>query len=132
MIDPHPRAVEHIWQITDRVDTLSEKIDALSNQAETARRRRTMPGIGPITALAIETFAPPMEVFKRGRDFTAWLGLVPIQNSSGGKQRLFARSPFGARRSRNDERHHRLNCGQRRIHAPTPPNWRQPAKPWLN
>ena len=41
-----------------------------------------------ITALAIEAFAPPMETFRRGRDFAAWLGLVPRQSSSGGKARL--------------------------------------------
>jgi transposase len=87
--------LEHIWQITDRVDSLSEKINGLSNKAETTRRLRTMPGVGPITALAIETFAPPMEVFKRGRDFAAWLGLVPLQNSSGGKQRLGKISKMG-------------------------------------
>ncbi|SEI21477.1 Transposase IS116/IS110/IS902 family protein [Rhizobium tibeticum] len=87
--------LEHIWQITDRVDSLGEKIDGLSNKAETTRRLRTMPGVGPITALAIETFAPPMEVFKRGRDFAAWLGLVPLQNSSGGKQRLGKISKMG-------------------------------------
>lgn len=36
--------------------------------------------------MAIETFAPPMEVFKRGRGFAAWLGLVPVPRSRGGKQ----------------------------------------------
>ena len=45
-----------------------------------------MPGVGPITALAVETFAPAMETFQRGRDFAAWLGLVPSQKSTGGKQ----------------------------------------------
>ncbi|WP_430300825.1 transposase [Sinorhizobium meliloti] len=44
--------------------------------------------MGPIGALAVETFAPPMETFKCGRDFAAWLGLVPLQKSTGGKQRL--------------------------------------------
>ena len=56
-----------------------------------------MPGVGPITALAIETFAPPMEVFKRGRDFAAWLGLVPRQHSTGGKQVLGKVSKMGQR-----------------------------------
>jgi transposase len=56
-----------------------------------------MPGIGPITAIAIETFAPPMQTFKRGRDFAAWLGLVPVQHSSGGKQRLGRTSKMGQR-----------------------------------
>ena len=46
------------------------------------------PGIGPITALALEAFAPPMEGFRRGRDFSAWLGLVPRQHTTGGKPRL--------------------------------------------
>ncbi|MDR3425803.1 MAG: IS110 family transposase [Alphaproteobacteria bacterium] len=60
-------------------------------------RLQTMPGIGPITAIAIETFAPPMQTFKRGRDFAAWLGLVPVQHSSGGKQRLGRTSKMGQR-----------------------------------
>jgi transposase len=47
-----------------------------------------MPGVGPMTALAIEAFAPTMTTFKCGRDFSAWLGLVPRQMSSGGKERL--------------------------------------------
>ena len=56
-----------------------------------------MPGVGPITAMAIETFAPPMEVFQRGRDFAAWLGLVPVQHSTGGKQVLGKTSKMGQR-----------------------------------
>jgi transposase len=47
-----------------------------------------MPGVGPMTALAVEAFAPEMAQFRRGRDFAAWLGLVPRQRSSGGKERL--------------------------------------------
>ena len=57
-----------------------------SQRRRMTRRLQTMPGVGPITAMAIETFAPPMEVFRRGRDFAAWLGeLVPAQHSTGGK-----------------------------------------------
>ena len=55
---------------------------------DTARRLQTIPGVGPLTALAVEAFAPPMENFRCGRDFAAWLGLVPRQFSSGGKERL--------------------------------------------
>lgn len=47
-----------------------------------------MQGVGPLTALAVEAFAPDMASFKRGRNFAAWLGLVPRQHSSGGKERL--------------------------------------------
>ena len=68
----------------DQIEALSKKIAEFEKatareaaRATTTRRLLTMPGVGPITAMAIETFAPPMEVFKRGRDFAAWLGLVP-------------------------------------------------------
>ena len=68
-----------------------------SKDDETAKRLQSMPGIGPITAAAIEAFAPPMATFKRGRDFAAWLGLVPRQHSSGGKPRLGRTSKMGQR-----------------------------------
>lgn len=73
---------------TDRIHALMMQLKELAAEAETAKRLQTMPGVGPVTALAIEAFAPPMEVFKCGRDFAAWLGLVPRQHSSGGKQQL--------------------------------------------
>lgn len=56
-----------------------------------------MPGVGPITAMAINAFAPPMELFRRGRDFAAWLGLVPKQHSTGGKTILGKTSKMGQR-----------------------------------
>ncbi|RWP57661.1 MAG: IS110 family transposase [Mesorhizobium sp.] len=87
--------LDQIYQLTGRIDALRKKIDALSREAEASRRLQTMPGVGPIAALAIETFAPPMETFKCGRDFAAWLGLVPLQKSTGGKQRLGRTSKMG-------------------------------------
>ena len=57
----------------------------------------TIPGIGPITALAIQAFAPPKESFRSGRGFSAWLGLVPRQNTTGGKPRLGRVSKMGQR-----------------------------------
>ncbi|RWE83098.1 IS110 family transposase [Mesorhizobium sp. M8A.F.Ca.ET.208.01.1.1] len=83
--------------MSSRLAALKKTIDTLSKQAATSRRLQTMPGVGPIAALAIETFTPPMEVFKFGRDFAAWLGLVPRQKSSGGKQRLGKVSKMGQR-----------------------------------
>ena len=81
--------------LLDQIDNLSKHLDALNAQiadlgkeGKTSQTLQTMPGVGPITALAIEAFAPAMESFKRGRDFAAWLGLVPRQASSGGKTRL--------------------------------------------
>src|SRR5215217_8223566 len=88
----------------DQIEGLSKTISKLEKVTayeaiggETTRRLQTMPGVGPIAALAIETFAPPMDVFKRGRDFAAWLGLVPRQQSTGGKQVLGKISKMGQR-----------------------------------
>ena len=88
----------------DQIDGLSEKVAGLEKaiacegkQGAMTRRLQTVPGVGPITAMAIETFAPPMEVFRRGRDFAAWLGLVPVQHSTGGKQVLGKTSKMGQR-----------------------------------
>ena len=57
----------------------------------------SIPGIGPVCATALEALAPPPETFARGRDFAAWLGLTPRQNSSGGKARLGRISRMGQR-----------------------------------
>ena len=64
--------------------------------AETARPM-SIPGIGPVSAMAFQAFAPPMEGFRRGRDFAAWLGLVPRQHGTGGKMRLGKVSKMGQR-----------------------------------
>jgi transposase len=55
---------------------------------EVARRLMTVPGIGPLIATAVAVLAPPPGTFRKARDFAAWLGLVPRQHSTGGKQRL--------------------------------------------
>jgi transposase len=68
--------LEQIAHLTDRINALKARIAAMSDEAEMPRRLQTMPGVGPITALAVETFAPPMEQFRRGRDFAAWLRQV--------------------------------------------------------
>ena len=80
--------IEQIAEKTARIEAKTKKAKELSLVTDTARQLQTMPGVGPQTALAISGFAPPMDSFKRGRDFAAWLGLVPRQYSSGGKERL--------------------------------------------
>lgn len=100
-----PPAVRHMAQICfDQIDELSRRIAKLDNQISAASKRsriaarlQKMPGIGPVTAMALAAFAPPMETFRQGRDFSAWLGLVPRQHSSGGKQRLGRTSKSGQR-----------------------------------
>ena len=77
-----------IAERTERIAARDKKLRDLAARSDTARRLQTMPGVGPLTALAVEAFGPDMAQFKRGRDFAAWLGLVPRQHSSGGKERL--------------------------------------------
>jgi len=90
-------AMEQVELLTARLAAVTAKIAAASKAATMPKQLQTMPGIGPFGALAIETFAPPMNQFRRGRDFAAWLGLVPRQHSSGGKQRLGKTSKMGQR-----------------------------------
>ena len=80
--------LQQIGEKTARIDARTVKARLLAERTGLAKRLQTMPGVGPITALAFEAFAPDMTSFRRGRDFSAWLGLVPRQHSSGGKERL--------------------------------------------
>ena len=87
-----------IDSLSAKIDDLEKQIRAHVRQDEEARRLMTIPGIDPITATAIQVFAPPMESFRRGRDFSTWLGLVPRQHSTGGKPRLGKISKMGPAR----------------------------------
>lgn len=93
--------LEVLAQMLQLVD---EKITVLD--AEIARRARTnplikrlmtIPGVGAISATALAALAPAPETFRRGRDFAAWIGLTPLQKSSGGKERLGRVSKMGER-----------------------------------
>lgn len=53
-----------------------------------SRRLETIPGIGPVTASALAATIPDASNFRSGRQLAAWIGLVPRQSSSGGKERL--------------------------------------------
>ena len=64
---------------------------------EASRRLAAIPGFGPIVATAIATTIGDARQFRSGRHFAAWLGLVPRQNSSGGKERLGRISKMGDR-----------------------------------
>ncbi len=89
--------LERIAHLTVLIEQLMTKIKEISSATGTARLLRTMPGIVPICAMAIETFAPTMDPFESSRDYSAWLGLTLRQHSSGGKQRLGRTSKMGQR-----------------------------------
>lgn len=80
-----------------RIAELDKEIARRAREDEVARRLMTIPGIGPIAATAIAALAPAAATFKRGRDFAAWLGLTPLQKSTGGKTKLGRTSKMGER-----------------------------------
>ena len=68
---------------------------------EASRRLATIPGLGEITASLIAATVPDASFFRSGREFAAWLGLTPRQNSSGGKERLGRTTKQGNRQIRS-------------------------------
>ncbi len=64
------------------------RILASARETEVGRRLMTMPGVGPVLASAMVASVPDPHAFRSGRNLAAWIGLVPKQNSSGGKERL--------------------------------------------
>jgi transposase len=97
VIDLGKELLDHLEVLDERVAALSKRVKEVARTDETARRLMTIPGIGPICAAAMAAVAPPPSVFTKGRDFAAWLGLTPKQNSTGGKTRLGETSKMGQR-----------------------------------
>ena len=89
--------LHRIADLDGEITGLEMEVRACARRDEEAARLMTIPGIGPIGAMALQAFAPPMESFRRGRDFSAWLGLVPRQHTTGGKPRLGKISKMGQR-----------------------------------
>ncbi|KSV80827.1 hypothetical protein N183_38610 [Sinorhizobium sp. Sb3] len=108
MIETHPDLPEiarslsfgllqHIDSLTDKINVVEQDLRTRARQDEVASRLTTIPGIGAICATAMEALAPSAAAFSKGRDFAAWIGLTPRQNSSGGKERLGRTSKMGQR-----------------------------------
>src|SRR5262249_8813644 len=84
------------WRrLDDRIATVSTEIEALVEEDEPCQRLMTVPGIGPIISSAVVAAIGDGARFKQGRDFGAWLGLVPRQESTGDLPSS-ARSPSAA------------------------------------
>jgi transposase len=91
-----PRSAKQAFrELSDQCVSLDEGIETFEaeivNHARTndvARRLATIPGVGPITASLLAATISDIAVFPSARHFAAWLGLVPRQNSTGGKSRL--------------------------------------------
>jgi len=79
---------KQIEQIEAAIAALETQLLAWHKANAVSQRLASIPGIGPIIATAIATTVADPNVFRSGREFAAWLGLVPRQNSTGGKIRL--------------------------------------------
>ena len=77
-----------IAALSEQISELDRQIRSRARLCAQMKRLMTIPGIGPICAMAVHAFAPPMESFGSGRDFAAWVGLTPRQHSTAGHQRL--------------------------------------------
>jgi transposase len=79
------------------ITSIEKRIMAQHRTSEESRRVETIPGIGVIGATAIAATVPDPKIFRSGRDFAAWIGIVPRQDSTGGKQKLGPISKQGDR-----------------------------------
>ncbi|HRB97934.1 MAG TPA: IS110 family transposase [Nitrosomonas sp.] len=89
------RLTENLKEMSRQVDELEKQIVLWHRENEASRRLAEISGIGPITASAIVATVGRAKEFKNGRQLAAWMGLVPRQHSSGGKQNLLGISKRG-------------------------------------
>ncbi len=95
-------ATTALFALAELIDAVQTQIGGLEKElmvwfrgSELAQRLATIPGIGYITATALAASVTDPRQFSSGREFAAWLGLTPLQNSTGGKQRLGRISKMG-------------------------------------
>jgi len=86
------------WKILEgQLDGLNDDLERIASADDACRRLRQIPGIGPLISTAMVAAIGNGAAFHKGRDFAAWLGLVPKQHSTGGKARLLGISKRGNR-----------------------------------
>jgi len=97
-----PLSQEMFWQLVEEFVALEkqlvyyqEKLDTLAQSHPECQRLMTIPGIGPFTATALVAAVSDASAFQNGRQCAAWLGLVPRQHTTGGKERLLGISKRG-------------------------------------
>jgi transposase len=90
-----PLSQEMFWTLVEEFAALEEqlaydqkKLEALATTHPACQRLMTIPGIGPFSATALVAAVSDASACKNGRQFAAWLGLVPRQHATGGKERL--------------------------------------------
>ena len=90
----------HLWQewksLNEEVERVSDEIDGIAAEDAACQRLRQIPGVGPLVATATVAAIGNGSAFRKGREFAAWLGLIPRQHSTGGKARLLGISKRGS------------------------------------
>jgi transposase len=89
------RLMNHLKELDRQVRELEAQIQSWHRESDDSRKLAQVPGIGPITATALVASVGDAKSFTNGRQLAAWLGLVPRQNSSGGKNVLLGISKRG-------------------------------------
>lgn len=91
--------LERLWlewkQLESDIKTITEEIERIANEHALCRRLQQIPGFGPLVSTATVAAIGNGAAFRRGRDFAAWVGVVPRQYSTGGKQKLLGISKRG-------------------------------------
>src|ERR1039458_8007925 len=91
--------LDRMWQEWKQIETdieaITEEIERISNEDARCRQLRQIPGFGPLVSTATVAAIGNGSAFRRGRDFAAWVGVVPRQYSTGGKQKLYGISKRG-------------------------------------
>jgi len=82
-------------QLAMRLEEADALIQKTAQESEVCRRLDAIPGIGPVTATALLAAIGNGGAFRKGREFAAWVGLVPREHSTGGKQKLLGISKRG-------------------------------------
>lgn len=95
MQDFFGRMMAELRQLEDAIAHYDAELMMIAAIDEDCRKIREIPGIGHITATALMAAMPDPKLFKNGRQFAAWIGLVPKQNSTGGRNVLLGMSKRG-------------------------------------
>jgi transposase len=82
-------------QMAIRIDEADAVLNKTAHENEACQRLVAIPGIGPVTATALIAAIGNGAAFRKGREFAAWMGVVPREHSTGGKQKLLGISKHG-------------------------------------
>jgi transposase len=88
--------LKHEWgELERRIEAANAELQQIAKQDDACRRLMEIPGFGPLVSTALVAAIGNGMTFRKGRDLSAWLGLVPRQHSTGGKTRLLGISKRG-------------------------------------